>query len=70
VKSQWQFSTKRGALLVMHQPRSAYIPPKVLLKTLINITKLKDKYLVTETFTCPAYSLYLSSGGKHSRRRK
>lgn len=62
VKGQWQFATKRGALLVMHQPRSTYIPPKVMLKKLIDIHELKDKYVVTETFSCPAYSLYLSSG--------
>ena len=64
-KGQWKFAKKRGALLVMHQPRNDYIPPKVLLKKLIKVPDLKNKYLVTETFTCPAYSLYLSSGGKH-----
>ena len=48
----------------MHKPRTTYTPPKVLLKALVDIPELKDKYLVTETFTCPAYSLYLSSGGK------
>ncbi|KAK7678967.1 hypothetical protein QCA50_014746 [Cerrena zonata] len=62
VKGSWQFDTKRGALLVMHEPCNTYIPPKALLKKLLNVPVLKNKYLVTEIFSCPAYSLYLSSG--------
>ncbi|KAJ3724157.1 hypothetical protein DFJ43DRAFT_1158007 [Lentinula guzmanii] len=62
IKGEWRFSSKRGALLVMNQPRSTYIPPKALLKKLVDVPELKDKYLATETFSCPAYSLYLSSG--------
>lgn len=53
----------------MHKPRSTYVPPKVMLKKLIDIPELRDKYIVTEAFSCPAYSLYLSSGGECSPRK-
>lgn len=66
VKGQWVFGSKRGALLVMAQPRSSHIPPGVILKHLAKVEALKDMYLVTETYSCPAYSLYLSSGSECS----
>ncbi|KAH7906670.1 hypothetical protein BJ138DRAFT_1117362 [Hygrophoropsis aurantiaca] len=69
LKGEWQFATgRRGALLVMHKPRQTYLPPGELLKPLYNIPELKDKYIVTSVFSCPAYSIYLSdkSGEKVS----
>ena len=48
----------------MAQPHCSYIPPATILKYLAEVETLKDKYLVTEVFSCPAYSLYLSSGSK------
>jgi len=61
IKGQWKFKTgKTGALLIMAQPRSSLISGNVL-KQLVDLPALKDKYLVTETVACPAYSLYLSS---------
>jgi hypothetical protein len=50
----------------MHQPQISYIPPKVFLKQLVDIPALKDKLLVTEVFSCPAYCLYLSNAGEHA----
>ncbi|KAJ7025922.1 hypothetical protein C8F04DRAFT_1126770 [Mycena alexandri] len=63
IKGQWKFKTgKRGALLAMAQPRSSkFSSENVLLKRLVDRPELKDKYLVTETVSCHAYSLYLSS---------
>jgi len=60
VKGQWDFGRKRGALLVMANPNSYRIPGQVLLKHLVKLPHLKDKALVTQTFHCHAYSLYLS----------
>ena len=61
IKGQWEFGTRRGALLIISQPHSSYIPPKVFLKNLVDIPALRNKALVTEVISCPAYSLYLSS---------
>ncbi|KAK7017678.1 hypothetical protein R3P38DRAFT_3201233 [Favolaschia claudopus] len=62
IKGQWKFkSGKTGALLVMAQPRSSIISGGALFSKLIDTPSLKDKYLVTETVACHAYSLYLSS---------
>ena len=63
-KGQWKFGSRCGALLIMLQPRSSYIPPKVLLKHLVDIPKFKNKVLVTEVASCPAYCLYLSTAGE------
>ncbi|KIJ67358.1 hypothetical protein HYDPIDRAFT_180293 [Hydnomerulius pinastri MD-312] len=62
LKGEWQFGKgKRDALLVMHSPRQKYIPPKVILEHLYKVPNLKDKYLVTSVFVCPAFSMYLSN---------
>ena len=63
IKGRWEFGSKRGALLIMAKPRSSYIP-QTLLRLLIDIPALKDKSIVTEVISCPAYSLYLSSASK------
>ncbi|KAJ6532885.1 hypothetical protein DFH09DRAFT_1043901 [Mycena vulgaris] len=66
IKGQWKFKTgKTGALLVMAKPRSALIA-NGLLKHLVDIPALKNKYLVTETVSCHAYSMYLSSKSEDS----
>jgi hypothetical protein len=64
VKGQWDFGRKRGAVLVMAHPSSSRIPAQSLLKHLVNLPDLKDKFLVTQTFHCHAYSLYLSGEGE------
>ncbi|KAJ7818004.1 hypothetical protein B0H14DRAFT_2840812 [Mycena olivaceomarginata] len=62
IKGRWKFkSGKTGALLVMAQPRSSWVPANTLFKKLLEIPALKDKYLVTEIVACHAYSMYLSS---------
>jgi hypothetical protein len=62
IQGQWAFGSTRGALLLMAHPRSSYILGDTLLKQLTKVQALKDMFLVTEVFLCPAYSLYLSSG--------
>jgi hypothetical protein len=64
IKGQWTFGSKRGALLIMAKPRCFYIPRGVILKHLAEVEALKDMSLVTEVFSCPAYSLYLSNGSE------
>jgi hypothetical protein len=66
IKGQWKFGNRRGALLVMSQPLSSYLPPQVLLKHLVDIPIFKDKVLVTEVISCPAYSLYLSTASNEA----
>jgi len=66
IKGQWKFGSSRGALLIMARPLSSYVPPKVLLKHLVDIPIFKNKVLVTEVVSCPAYSLYLSSANSEA----
>ncbi|KAG1869167.1 hypothetical protein C8R48DRAFT_110368 [Suillus tomentosus] len=62
VKAEFKFQEgKRGAVLVMHKPQQVYIPPGKVLSTIHQATELQDKYLVTSTFTCPGYYIYLSN---------
>ncbi|KAH7925720.1 hypothetical protein BV22DRAFT_1064371 [Leucogyrophana mollusca] len=61
LKGEWQFATgRRGALLIMHKPRQTYLPPGEVLEPLYKVPELKDKYIVTSAFSCPAYFIYLS----------
>jgi len=66
IKGRWEFGNRRGALLIISRPHSSYIPPKVVLKQLVNIPELKNKSLVTEVILCPAYNLYLSTASKEA----
>jgi len=66
IKGQWKFGSRRGALLIMSRPLSSYVPPKVLLKHLVDIPTFKNKVLVTEVVSCPAYSLYLSTANNEA----
>ena len=62
IQGQWAFGSTRGALLVMAYPRSSYILGDTLLNHLAKVQALNDMFIITEVFSCPAYSLYLSSG--------
>jgi len=64
IKGQWSFGRERGALLIMAYPRCSYIPRDTFLKHIAEVEALKDMALVTEVFSCPAYSLYLSNKSK------
>lgn len=52
---------EHGASLIMWNPRLTFIPSETIRQSLLDVPVLKDKYLVTKAFVCPAYSLYLSS---------
>ncbi|KZP33699.1 hypothetical protein FIBSPDRAFT_847647 [Athelia psychrophila] len=56
----WEFSGKRGAVLLMHLPQLYQIPNNKLLNRLIDVKELQGKYIVSDAYTCPASSLYLS----------
>jgi hypothetical protein len=70
---RWEFTTKRGALLVMYRPRLSHIPRDVILKELMKTDTFnfkekdkewkKERVLITQVYKCPAYGLYLSTGG-------
>lgn len=61
-KAEFQFQEgKRGAVLVMHKPQQEYIPEDKVLSIIHKAQQLKDKYIVSSTFTCPGYYLYLSN---------
>jgi len=65
-KGQFKFSSRRGVLLIMSRPLCSHVPPKVLLKHLVDIPILKNKVLVTEVISCPAYCFYLSTGNSET----
>ncbi|KAG2034436.1 hypothetical protein BDR03DRAFT_964998 [Suillus americanus] len=61
-KAEFQFQQgKRGAVLVMHRPQQEYIPQGKVLSIIHEARQLRDKYVVSSTFTCPGYYLYLSN---------
>ncbi|ETW80127.1 hypothetical protein HETIRDRAFT_322200 [Heterobasidion irregulare TC 32-1] len=73
IKGEWQFGGKRGALLIMSHSRIESMPAELL--EYITSSPLnekgslfKEKGLVTEIHTCPAYSLYMSAGNNEKLR--
>ena len=60
---QVKFAKGRGAILVMHQVKTEYIPDE-LLSYLGGHAKLKGKQLVDKVHACQGYAQYLSSGGE------
>jgi hypothetical protein len=61
IKGEWQFQRgKRGALLIMHNPRQEYVPRGRILEALYKVPELKDMHIVNSIFKCPAYTIYLS----------
>ncbi|KZP33695.1 hypothetical protein FIBSPDRAFT_1000808 [Athelia psychrophila] len=56
----WEFSDKRGAVLMMHLPQPYNVPNNKLLNSLVDVKELKGKHIVSDAYTCPASSLDLS----------
>ncbi|KIK41205.1 hypothetical protein CY34DRAFT_806384 [Suillus luteus UH-Slu-Lm8-n1] len=52
---------KRGAVLAMYKPKRQYIPQGKVLTHVYKARPLHDKHLVTSTFTCSGYCMYLSN---------
>lgn len=62
INAEFQFQEgRRGAVLVMHKPQQEYIPQGRVLSIIHEARELKDKYIVSSTFTCPGFYLYLSN---------
>ncbi|KAI0004612.1 hypothetical protein BJV74DRAFT_763147 [Russula compacta] len=59
-KSRWQFSSKRGAILLMHLPLMTRVPDEFLQHAL-ELPILKGKKLVYEVWECPGFYMYLSN---------
>ncbi|KAH8110087.1 hypothetical protein DFH11DRAFT_1623497 [Phellopilus nigrolimitatus] len=61
-KTQWKFSDKRGALLIMHSVRMTTVPNAFLAYLeKENIDVLKGNDLVISAYSCPAFILYYSN---------
>jgi len=61
VGASWRFTKGSGAVLLVAKPQRTFLPPKVLLKQLLNVPVLQDKCLVTEITKTSAYVYYLSA---------
>ncbi|KAI0060413.1 hypothetical protein BV25DRAFT_957857 [Artomyces pyxidatus] len=59
IKGEWDFGNERGAALIMSNPRISSLPAP-LLQRLAALPVLKNKRIVTEMYTCPAFFMYLS----------
>jgi len=61
-KSQWQFNSRRGAILLMHKPRLTRVPD-TFFKTgdTHKIPILKAKFVVYQVWDCPGFYMYLSN---------
>jgi len=58
--SRWQFSAKRGAILLMFKPRLIGVPDPFL-PLALNIPALKGKSLAHHVYECPGFYTYLSN---------
>jgi len=59
-RSHWQFNSKRGAVLLMYQPRLISVPDP-LFNEIRNAPILKNKSVVYQVFKCPGFYMYLSN---------
>ncbi|KAH9056486.1 hypothetical protein EDB87DRAFT_1636328 [Lactarius vividus] len=59
-KSRWQFNSKRGAVLLMYQPRLITVPDAFFTETR-DVPILKNKSVVYQVFNCPGFFMYLSN---------
>jgi len=59
-RSHWQFNSKRGAVLLMYQPRLICVPDP-LFSEIRSIPVLKNKAVVYQVFKCPGFYMYLSN---------
>ncbi len=67
VKTQWGFGSSRGAVLIMHEPQTSYIPGELLQRLAQSPADcLKEKILVTDVSSCSSYAMYLSAGSESS----
>lgn len=62
LKTRWQFNKKRGAILLMHEPRLICVPDGFFDEK-IDLPILKRKVVVEQVYNCPGFYTYLSSKG-------
>jgi hypothetical protein len=60
IKSRWKFSTKRGAILLMHKPRMFSVP-EGFFNEKTEMPLLKRKVVVEQVYKCPGFFTYLSN---------
>lgn len=66
VKAQLEFGGKRGAVLIMHDVQTWYIPGELVYKLECgNFDSIKSKALVTHVETCSSYARYLSTASTY-----
>lgn len=63
LQGRWDFATSRGALLIVAYPSTSELPDELLV-SLKRVKDLEGMCVVREVISCPAYSLYLSSGSE------
>jgi len=59
--TQWQFNASRGAILLMYKPQMKSIPDEIFTPSLLGSPALKNKWVVSQVWTCPGFYMYLSS---------
>jgi len=57
--SHWKFNSKRGAVLLMYQPRLITVPDPFFSEAR-HVAILKNKSVVYQVFNCPGFYMYLS----------
>jgi len=60
-KWQWQFNSKRGAVLLMHTPQLTRVPDQFFNSETLRLPILRGKMVVYQTWNCPGYFMYLST---------
>ena len=64
-RAEWTVNTNSGAILVIHKPQMIYVPDAFFITSSSqDISILKGKVVVHQTWECPGFSMYYLSG-KH-----
>ena len=58
---QWQFNSRRGAILLMHRPQMTRVPDQFFNPETLCLPVLKNKRVVYQAWNCHGYYMYLSS---------
>ena len=58
LKGQWRVDANDGALLLMYKPQRTHVPEEVFTAPFLDDPILKNKWLVSDVWTCPGYYMY------------
>ena len=61
VKAAFEFTSKQGAILVMHNDSIRTVQPQAKLRFLYDEPKLRGKVIVSEVHRCSSYARYVAS---------